>query len=227
MGVNAIAREIKRTPSTCFNVLKTLVAEQVVEFDSDSKAYFLGRGMAVIARHALDPNATYTWMRDKIERLADDWGLTVALWRVVHESRLILIGYATGATSTRIHLTIGQRQPLLAGATGYCIAAVSNLSDAQIAEQFAQLRWEEPPTLAEYLQQVEQSRQRGWGLDEGRFQRGVISIATPMVDNLKKVRYCLTATMFGGQLAADKMQELASELREISAWTERELIRPD
>ena len=224
MGVNAIARAIKRTPSSCFNILKTLVAEQVVEFDCDTKAYYLGRGMGVIARHAMDPNATYTWMRHRIERLADDWSLTVALWRVVHDSRLVLIGYTTAATSLRIHLTIGQRQPLLAGATGQCIAALSTMSDEQIAAAFPELRWDDPPTLSEYMHQIDQARLRNWGFDDGRFQRGVTSIATSIVDGTNRICYCLSATMFAGQLPTDKLHDLAAELLDMSSWATRELM---
>jgi DNA-binding IclR family transcriptional regulator len=217
MGVNAIARTVGCTPSTCFNILKTLLVEHFVELDHDTKAYSLGRGVAGIARHALDPNARFEWMRERIEQLADDWSLTVALWRV-QKTSVVLIGYATGFTCTRIHLTIGQRVPLLLGATGRCIAASCQLSDTDIAAQFASLRWEHPLTLGQYLAEVAQARQKSWGLDEGRHLRGVTSIATPIVDGDDHVRYCLGAMTFAGQLSASALAELAARMLDTSSW---------
>lgn len=217
MGVNAIARAVGCTPSACFNILKTMLHEHFVEFDRDTKAYSLGRGVAAIARHALDPNAMYGWMRERIEQLADDWALTIALWRV-QKTSVLLVGYATGFTSTRIHLTIGQRVPLLLGATGRCIAASIRLNDTEIAEHFADMRWEHPPTLDEYLAGVVQARQTGWGTDEGRHMRGVTSIATPVLDDMNEVRYCLSALAFAGQLSTSALQELAAQMLSASAW---------
>jgi DNA-binding IclR family transcriptional regulator len=217
MGVNAIARAVGCTPSACFNILKTMLDEQFVEFDRDTKAYSLGRGVAAIARHALDPNAMYGWMRERIEQLADDWALTIALWRV-QKTSVLLVGYATGFTSTRIHLTIGQRVPLLLGATGRCIAASIRLNQAEIAEHFADMRWEQAPTLDEYLAEVAQARQTGWGTDEGRHMRGVTSIATPVLDDMNEVRYCLSALAFAGQLSTSALQELAAQMLGASAW---------
>ncbi|HMN43668.1 MAG TPA: IclR family transcriptional regulator [Povalibacter sp.] len=217
MGVNAIARAVGCTPSACFNILKTMAAEHFVEFDRDTKAYSLGRGVAALARHALDPNAMYGWMRERIEQLADDWALTIGLWRV-QKTSVLLVGYATGFTSTRIHLTIGQRVPLLLGATGRCIAAACQLADADIAEQFAALRWDEPVALDRYLAEVAQTRQTGWGVDDGHQLRGVTSIATAVTDDLQQVRFCLSAHAFNGQLSDSARQELAGQMLNASAW---------
>ena len=216
-GVNAIARAVGCTPSACFNILKTMAAEHFVEFDRDTKAYSLGRGIAAIARHALDPNAMYGWMRERIEQLADDWALTIALWRV-QKTSIVLVGYATGFTSTRIHLTIGQRVPLLLGATGKCIAAACELSDAEIAAQFASLRWDQAPSLEQYVEAVAHTRQTVWGMDDGLHMRGVTSIATPVLDDSGQVRYCLSALSFSGQLSGSALQELAGQMLTASAW---------
>lgn len=227
LGVNAIARSIARTPSSCFNILKTLVAEGFVDFDGETKCYSLGPGLSAMARHALDPNETFACMRERIERLADEWSLTVALWRVVQKRRVVLVGYACGIKrSTRIHLTIGQRMPLLSGAPGRCIAAMSGLSEAEIAAEFPKLRWEAPPTLSEYLEQVAEARRRSWALDEGQLYRGVTSIAAPIMDGPGQVRYCLVSTMFSGQHPSRAMEELARKMLETCAWASRELQPP-
>ena len=41
-----IARHLSINPSTCFNILRTLVAEDVVDFNGLSKTYSAGLGLA-------------------------------------------------------------------------------------------------------------------------------------------------------------------------------------
>ena len=45
MGVTKIARELKINPSTCFNLLRTLVHEGLLQFDESSKAYSVDLGL--------------------------------------------------------------------------------------------------------------------------------------------------------------------------------------
>src|SRR5271155_3508184 len=53
LGVQAIARELGLIPSTCLYVLRALVAEEFVSFDSDTKRYALEAGVLTLARHWL------------------------------------------------------------------------------------------------------------------------------------------------------------------------------
>ena len=67
IGVNAIARRLELTPSSCFNILKTLVEEDFVNCDPETKAYSLGGGVIAIARRALDPAEAFELVRARAE----------------------------------------------------------------------------------------------------------------------------------------------------------------
>src|SRR5438876_5359402 len=47
--VTIIARELKINPSTCFNILRTLVWNGVVDFDATTKSYKTGPGAIDLA----------------------------------------------------------------------------------------------------------------------------------------------------------------------------------
>src|SRR3546814_9427439 len=51
-GVTAIAQALSLSASSCFNILRTLAAEDLVEFDSRRKLYSLGLGLYDIARRS-------------------------------------------------------------------------------------------------------------------------------------------------------------------------------
>lgn len=212
MGVNAIARRLSLGPSSCFNILKSLCAEDALEFDEGTKTYFLGVGMIGIARRALDPDGTFEKLRLRLELLAETWSLTVGLWRNSGRNRIMLAGYAVGAVTMRIHLTVGQRLPLLIGATGRCIAAYEDWPTEAIEETYADLHWQRPLPLSQYLAEVEAVRKVGWAVDEGWFIRGATTLAVPVSRHPGKVDYCITATMFTDQHGPERYAEIAAEL---------------
>lgn len=218
LGVNAIARRLSLTPSSCFNILKTLCAEEVLEFDDSNKTYLLASGMIGIARRALDPTGAFELIRSRIEMLAETWSLTVGLWRTVGRRRIMLVGYAVGSVTMRIHLTVGQRLPLLIGATGRCIAAHEAWPRAEIESGYAALEWQRPLTLETYLSEVEDAKTHGWGIDEGWFVRGATTIAAPIINEAGQVEYCVSATMFNAQHSPDRYAVLGQELMDIARW---------
>jgi DNA-binding IclR family transcriptional regulator len=220
LGVNAIARSLSLSPSSCFNILKTLVSENIVDFDPNTKLYTLGAGLVSIARNALDPDAAYEIVRSRLEALAETWGMTAGLWRA-HSERILLVGYVAGARMMRIQMTVGQRLPKLIGSVGRCMAASMDLDRAELARRFAELRWESPPTFDEYYEQVQEARRQGWSIDRGQFVRGATTIAVPLQREDGHLKYCLVSTMFTGQHDDDKVPLIVKELQQIARWASR------
>src|SRR5215203_5777 len=70
-GVTAIARATGIGPSSCFNVLRTLLAEDLVNFDPATKYYTLGLGTIDLARLALGRDALVSAAQALMVRLAE------------------------------------------------------------------------------------------------------------------------------------------------------------
>lgn len=211
-GVNTIARDLKISPSSCFNLLKTLVAEDFVDFDQTAKTYTLGSGPVALARRALDPEAAFSMLRRDLEHLADRHSVAVSLWRLTRRERFVLLGFVDNEMATRIHLTVGQRLPMLGGANGRCAAAFGGLQQAEIADHFAAVRWQQPLSLETFLAESAITRDRGWALDDGVFLPGVTTVSAPLLDEAGKLKFCLSAIMFHGQHMAAKLDEIGNDL---------------
>ena len=220
MGVNAIARSLGLTPSSCFNIMKTLASEGMVDFESDTKLYSISSGFIAIARNALDPEGALDLIRPRLEKLADDWRMTAGFWRL-QNNRIILVGYVAGARTMRIQMIVGQRLPSLIGAVGRCIAASTGLGKQELSAHFDELHWELPPTFEEYLAGVRWAGENGWGIDRDHFVKGVTTIATPLPRRDGAIRYCLSATMFSGQHKEVDVAHIAKELQKIAMSTAR------
>ena len=75
-----------------------------------------------------------------MQELASRFRIASGLWRLTENKRLVLVASVDSDLATRLHMTLGQRLPMLIGAIGRCVAAHSTLSEEQLKEGFAQLR---------------------------------------------------------------------------------------
>ena len=211
-GVTAIARATGIGPSSCFNVLRTLVREDMVSFDTRTKLYRLGLGTIDLAHSALGRDALANAARAPMGRLAERLDAAIALWRLSDRERLTLISLAESGAATRIHLTMGQRQPVGTGAVGRALLATRRLSDSEIARLYAAVRWENPPGAEEYLRQVREAEVRGWAEDIGNNFHGVWTAGAAVVDRDGMARFVLSASIFGGRGSEDGMGRVGAEL---------------
>lgn len=215
-GVTSIAGQVGISPSSCFNILKTLVDEDLVEFDVATKRYRLGGGVVDLARSALARDDTLAAARPLMERFAERWDVTAGLWRVSGRSRLVMVASAESSSPARLHLVVGQRQPLAAGAAGRALLATQNLDRISLGRMFEELRWGQPPVLEEYLCQISAAADEGFAIDNEQFLRGIVSVAAPVVPQTGAVRYCMTASMFAGRHNDDGLRIIGAELRQMA-----------
>jgi DNA-binding IclR family transcriptional regulator len=216
LGVNAIARELSLAPSSCFKILKSLLVEDFVEFDTRTKSYSVGCGAIAVAHRALDSSRAFSNMRPLFEELAYDHSIAVGLWRLVRNSRMVLIGFVEGRSQMRIHMSIGQRVPRLVGAMGRAVAAHLDLPKDELRREFDTLTWQSPLSFADYVMQVEQAKRVGYGIDEGNFALGVSTAAVAVIDDSGAIGYGISGIMFSGQHNSETMNKIAQRLVTIS-----------
>lgn len=76
-----IARHLSINSSTCFNILRTLVAEDVVDFNALSKTYSAGLGLARLVEQLVTQGQRLQLAAPPMQDLAAEFGVTVTLWR--------------------------------------------------------------------------------------------------------------------------------------------------
>lgn len=221
-GVNAIARAVELSPSSSFNILKTLVAEEFVDFDAATKLYSLSSVPGRLFASTPDIAMQMGWLRKQLEQLASRYSASCGFWEV-RSNRVILSEVVDSPLSTRIHLSIGQRLPAYIGAMGRCIAAHRALSRKDVSAAVAELRWQTPPTPDSYWRDMDAVLKRGWAIDDGNYIRGVATIAATIVDEHEVPTYCLTSTIFSGQHGSDAIAEIGDNLSAVAQETSARL----
>jgi len=220
----AIARHLSINASTCFNILRTLVLEEVVDFDPLSKTYSTGLGLSRLVGSLLTEGqrlqATVPLMRD----LAAQFNVTVSLWKRLGEDRIVLVRCVPSPSDVRIEMAEGQRLPILMGATGRIMAGHSGFDKKALRSMFKTLRWQRPLSFEDYVAQVSEARGRGWAIDEGFYASGMRSCAVPIRDNMGDVIFSLSTAMFLGQHNDKTLERLGQAMIELAPKLSRILF---
>jgi DNA-binding IclR family transcriptional regulator len=212
VGVTRIARDLELNSSTCFNILKTLVHEGLVNFDDGTKTYSIGIGLVELAKGALEQASYVRLMRPHLEAVAAEHRVTATLWQRSREERVVLVDLADNTAAMRVHMSIGQRLPMYIAALGRCMAAYSDLTEAQLRERIAALRWENAPSFEDYYAEVQQVRTRGYAVDSGNYVKGVTTVSAPVVEASGRAVMAISAVGFTAQMNKPAIRQLGDDL---------------
>ena len=223
VGVSQIARDLALNPSTCFNLLRTLVHDDLAVFDTGTRKYAVGLGLAHLARHTLEQASHVRLVRPHLEAIATRHGVTATLWQRIGADRVMLVDRVEAGSAMQIHMPIGQRLPLMVAALGRCMAAHSSLSREDLSQVFAALRWQAAPTLKQYLAEVAEARQRGYGLDRGNFVKGVTTASAVVVGSDQVPVSAISTVGFSPQFTEASLASLGAALRDAAQTVTRSL----
>jgi DNA-binding IclR family transcriptional regulator len=212
-----VARDLSINNSTCFNILRTLVVEEIVDFNSADKTYSIGLGMVRLLRNTLVDRQHFSAVRPILRDVAERYNVTATLWRRLGTNRIVLLGVEHSHVNLRIHMSEGQRLPMLVGATGRLVAAFGGLTKSEVRAAYSQARWDQPLSFDAYWQQVQEAARRGWAVDDGYFSRGILIVAAPILDPADTFLYALSTVMFRGQLDAQNIGRLGQSLMRSAA----------
>jgi DNA-binding IclR family transcriptional regulator len=223
-SLSMLARATTISPSSCFNLLRTLAEEGVVTFDPVAKTYELGFGLLEIASPLVSRDDAVL-IRPLLDRIALQHRALITLWQMTSGDRITLIDRMYGSSPVRIEMRRGARVPALAGAIGRSVAAVTRPSTRELQRSFALLRWQTPLGFDEFLADVERARRDGFGIDLGHWTRGVHAVGTAVQDRNGTPRLCLGGLAIAGQLSLDEIRSLGAALRDTARLIGRSLYR--
>jgi DNA-binding IclR family transcriptional regulator len=180
LGVHEIARALGLVPSTCLHILRVLAGERLIAADATTKKYSVAAGLVALARSALRHNAFPVAVQGDLEELSARYGATAIAVEASGLDHMIVVALARRASPLHLQVEIGSRFPALISATGRCIAAFGNHPWTEIKARFRKLKWEAPPSFAEWQAEVEATRACGFAIDDGLYIRGVSIAAAPV-----------------------------------------------
>jgi DNA-binding IclR family transcriptional regulator len=212
LHARSIAGELRLVPSTCLHILRALVAEELVAVDEDTKRYRLGTGLLSLSRKLLKQSGFANAVQDVLEDLSARHGVTAIGLEARGLGHVIVIAISHAHEPFHIHVDAGSRFPALISATGRCIAAFGGHSEREIERRFKSLRWDRPPSYAEWRQEVEAVKQTRFGVDADRYIFGVTIISAPVLRGTRVSNLIVAAGL--SERLRGRVQDIGSELVE-------------
>lgn len=222
-GVASIARASGVNASTCFNILKTLTSERLVDFDPDSKTYRIGLGVLAFSAPLLGANQV-DLIRPELDRLARERCTLIALWQITESEHIILVDRVSASRLVQVNIALGSRLPAYVGAIGRCYAASRDIESKELERQFRELRWQSPPSFKAYAQDVEQAKQDGYAFDFGQLFIGLETTASIIFDADSQPRFGISGIAIVGQHTRPEFNAMAVALRDTAEWISETLF---
>lgn len=214
LTLSEIARALELGPSSCLNLLRTLVDEAAVERETGTKRYTLAADWNATGLFQDDPSKTMLErLHPTMARLAREQSATIGLWMVAPGRRLLLVGHVESDAAMRIQLADGQRQPLGSGAVGRALAAAQRVDDVELARRHAEVRWATPFPLARYIEEIRSASKQGFAIDDGKGFAGVCSVAAAIPS--PQPRFLISASVFAGSRENVEIAALGHALTQI------------
>lgn len=212
LGVNSIARELGFVPSTVLHILRVLTAEKFVSFDENTKRYELDVGVITLAGNAVRRNSFIRAVQPGLDRISDKFNMTMLASRLIDNEYSVVLAIAPSSLPFRLYTEIGSRFPALISASGRCLAAFGKLKRSELEKSFNRLKWARPPSFKEWLAQVEETKVRGYGIDQGNFLAGVTIVAVPFLE-ADQVTHTIVAVGLHEQFADIGVEVIAQEIQ--------------
>ena len=197
MGVHEIARALEIVPSTCLNILRALVAEELVAFDPFAKRYSLDAGILTLGRNWLRQNRFTELAQPLLDQISLASSVTAMAVRIVGLDHIIVVALSHSRQAFQVSADIGSRFPALISATGRCIAAFQDHPREEIESRLAQLHWDDAPSLDKWWKEVEETRKRGFAIDDGNYISGVTILSAPVLGPGQQLHHALIAIGIG------------------------------
>ncbi len=224
VGVREIARELRMSPATASRLLTTLRLSEVLEQDPGGR-YFIGPRLHSITqahRNSANLNAiSESFLRD----LVDQTGETVFLG-VLDEASVVVINRLDSPQPLRMAAELGTREPANRTALGKVL--FSHLEEDELERRLSLLDFENAPAtsaqnVAEFRERLDETRNRGWGLDDEEHIEGVRCVACGIRNAEGQMISAISVSGPSTRLTNERIETIIPSIRAAAAGISRRL----
>lgn len=211
-GVSDIARETGISPSSCYNILKTMVDLGLVGFQQHTKRYELGIGIFELAKNGMTNRKILATAQPILTSLAEEYSCQTGLWEYFEGNR-ILLAMGESQTIARLNIQVGQIIPVGAGSAGRALMAKYLHDPKKLKAAFDLVDWRGDITFEDYLTDIRNTIQDGYSIDRNKLYPGVTTISSAFEDVVAQRQYCISLFLLSPAYPARTLKKLGEKLR--------------
>lgn len=217
--LSQIAAKLSIPKSTCSRILRALVDEGLLAYDSEAKLYSLGAYAIVIGSRASETVDFFAPIRSALEELVQQTTLTAAWVQLIEPDRMMYIAKQEGTSHPHVSVSVGNRFPMLEVSYGQWVVAYAE------PEERSRLLEKGLPVVTEtnitdpdtYLAHALEGRKRGVLTNAGDYVRGVWTASAPVLTNEDRLFGVLVILGIAQTLDRTKQQQYAQHVANIAS----------
>ncbi|MFC9836366.1 IclR family transcriptional regulator [Rhodococcus sp. NPDC127530] len=216
--LSEIASALEVPKSTCLRVLLTLSRHGLVSYSEDSKRYSLGFFAVVLGARAEEGHSAINRARPLMTEIVERSGLTAALVQRVSDDRLMYVAKSDGAAISTVHVSVGNRFPILQVSYGkwYVAFADAEQRDAMVPTVLPTTATRVTPDRATYLAECDALDPHGVLVSRGEYAPGVLAVSIPLVDQRGDLEGVVVALGFSDSFEEDELDPIRSMMQSIA-----------
>ncbi len=221
LGISELSRNLGVAKSTVHRVASTLMAEGLLEQDSETELYRLGIGLfslGALVRRRLSVTAV---AKELLTELRDEYRENVEL--AVLKGDLVTYLYDfESPRPVRLRSRLGSSAPAVDSAVG--MAIVAHQPNARIESMIqASTRELSKKEIKEIWAEVEEIRLNGFAAETENFELGAVCVAAPVFDATGVVNAAIGITVPHQRVKAKSIDELAQRIVETAHLISRKM----
>ena len=216
MAMMEIARALEMNNSTCFNILRTLAGERLLDYDDDTRRYSLGSGLVELAALVDDHGQLLSAALMYAERVAEVVHEACLVVRKANDDSFLVVGKADGPGGMKLTASIGDRLPPYGAVVSkaYFAWCPEVEVDRMLSAHGLPARTESSITgYAEYKRELERTRRRGYSTSVGEYYDEYNAVGVPVLNPDGTPILVLVVTGLASRIPERVMPFVAARLR--------------
>lgn len=222
LGVSELAKKLKIGKSTVHGITLALEEVGVLARDPVHKKYNVGYTLLELGRKAYGKIELWDVAKTPMETLMEAVGETVFLG-TLNGDHVTILNVVESHNELKITSPPGTRMPLVVGATGRVFLAQLEEKKARELVQKKGLTQYTSKTVTDsrrFLKEVEETRKRGYAIDQEEYLLGVTAVAAP-VQTTSLPPAAIWVVMFTPSSHDQKMEKAVQEIQKAAQEVSR------
>jgi DNA-binding IclR family transcriptional regulator len=216
LTMTEIARDTNLTPSSCHDLVTTLMHIGLVQPSAMGKSYEIGVRLVRLAKMALVSPNNFLDTQRAMNLISDKYDVNLSVFRAFGRLNYISTQVSEGSAPIRIRLSPGQEFPLFRGSPGKFFAAYHELDEDARKQALLQVGIDSPAKVHRFEAAVEEDKRRGCSIDLAEAQRGVASISVPILGASHKLVGVIELVMFRNRYDNAPVQAIVQDAMELA-----------
>ncbi len=211
-----IARALEINTSTCFNILRTLADQRILNYDEDTRRYSLGMALIEFASLVDNHGHVLSAAQAHADRVARDVNQVCLIFRKTEDDAFLVVGKAEGRRPLKVTATLGDRIP----PNGAVVAKAwyAWCSDEEVDRMISLhgLPARAPHSITgmlDFKRELARTRARGFSISVGEYYEEHNAVGCAVLSPQSEPLLLLVITGFASLIPVQTMAALGQRLR--------------